>query len=91
MMAGAPNRPLPPTPDEDANERTLIMKRVSDPQFVLISFAMPSRQVNRGVAGFDAASFFYKQLIFFYFCKISFSGGMPFSCLLFEFFSRLNW
>lgn len=29
MMAGAPNRPLPPTPDEDANERTLIMKRVS--------------------------------------------------------------
>ena len=30
MMAGAPNRPLPPTPDEDANERTLIMKRVSD-------------------------------------------------------------
>ena len=29
MGAGAPNRPLPPTPDEDANERTLIMKRVS--------------------------------------------------------------
>lgn len=28
MGAGAPNRPLPPTPDEDANERTLIMKRV---------------------------------------------------------------
>ncbi len=27
MGAGAPNRPLPPTPDEDANERTL-MKRV---------------------------------------------------------------
>ena len=29
MGAGAPNRQLPPTPDEDANERTLIMKRVS--------------------------------------------------------------
>ena len=28
-IAGAPNRPLPPTPDEDPNERTLIMKRVS--------------------------------------------------------------
>jgi hypothetical protein len=27
-IAGAPNRPLPPTPDEDPNERTLIMKRV---------------------------------------------------------------
>lgn len=26
---GPPNRPLPPTPDEDAQDRTLIMKRVS--------------------------------------------------------------
>lgn len=29
--SGPPNRPLPPTPDDDAQgDRTLIMKRVSD-------------------------------------------------------------
>jgi hypothetical protein len=39
MGAGAPNRPLPPTPDEDANERTL-MKRVrpSEPKSFLFPF-----------------------------------------------------
>ena len=41
MGAGAPNRPLPPTPDEDANERTL-MKRVRPfvEQNLLISFLL---------------------------------------------------
>lgn len=38
MGAGAPNRPLPPTPDEDANERTLIMKRVSHHYVDLLDF-----------------------------------------------------
>ena len=41
MGAGAPNRPLPPTPDEDANERTL-MKRVRPfvEQNLLVSFLL---------------------------------------------------
>lgn len=44
MGAGAPNRPLPPTPDEDANERTL-MKRVRpfvEQKFVEFLFFFPS-------------------------------------------------
>lgn len=28
-LGGAPNRPLPPTPDEEESDRTLVMKRVS--------------------------------------------------------------
>lgn len=42
MGAGAPNRPLPPTPDEDANERTLIMKRVRPS----IAFSFEQKQQN---------------------------------------------
>lgn len=31
FTGGAPNRPLPPTPDEEeSGDRTLVMKRVSD-------------------------------------------------------------
>ena len=52
MMAGAPNRPLPPTPDEDANERTLIMKRVSGA--FLLFFVLPRNGTGfiARVAGF---------------------------------------
>ena len=35
--SGAPNRPLPPTPDEEeSGERTLVMKRVS---FITVCYA----------------------------------------------------
>lgn len=39
---GPPNRPLPPTPDDDQGDRTLIMKRVSFCRFYFICSLMLS-------------------------------------------------
>lgn len=50
FTGGAPNRPLPPTPDEEeSGDRTLVMKRVSDCRLI-----MRKRKLQVNVTFFSA-------------------------------------
>lgn len=51
FTGGAPNRPLPPTPDEEeSGDRTLVMKRVSDCCLIM----MRKRKLQVNVTFFSA-------------------------------------